>query len=117
MAGKVLEKLKSELEEKGLKLSISERGKEGKSKVPCTSENCPRIVVCAGRIIYYFDLCRSLGKKLLNCTWVSGRDSAMEGQLATFLQTADRMWATRLPYLRVFCCDATDCVHAMWFLR
>ena len=34
MAGKVLEKLKSELEEKGLKLWISERGKEGKSKVP-----------------------------------------------------------------------------------
>ena len=52
MAGKVLEKLKSEVEEKGLKLCISERGKEGKSKVPCTSANCRGIVVVpAGLLI------------------------------------------------------------------
>ena len=33
MAGKVLRKFKKEVEEKGLKLSITENGKEGKSKM------------------------------------------------------------------------------------
>ena len=47
----------------------------------------------------------SLKPVFQNRTWISGRDIVMEGQLTTSLQTADRMWATRLPYLRVivFC--------------
>ena len=67
MAGKVLEKLKSEVEEKGLKLSISERGKEGKSKVPCTSANCPRISFVVGEAASWKDNSRLNCKLLIAC--------------------------------------------------
>ena len=63
------------------------------------SRNC-RFVV---RNIVSFDICPP-GNEVLNCTWVSGRDSVMEGQLTTLRQTADRMW-TISPFVSVFFCD------------
>ena len=104
MAGKVLEKLKSEVEEKGLKLSISERGKEGKSKVPCMSANRPKIVVVRAGI-------------LISLTFVVGEAASWKDNSRLNCKLLIACGRRAFLISMYFVVMATDGVHAMWFIR
>ena len=80
-------------------------------EVPAVSANCPGLVIIPGGL-KLVDFCRLLGHSLLNCISFSGRDILTEDQLTTLLQTAVRMWTTRLLCLFFFFVIATDGVDA-----